>query len=149
MLVDALGGILIAAEVPAPRPVWELLLAICGGIGVVSGALLVVWKIVRPHVDRYVRSMVEPIRDNVQAVRDNVEDNSPTATEQKIDQLSNQLGRIGRKVEQIDGRTMMTRGVLDQHVAESSTWLRQTTRILRASGVQIPQWGARETEEKP
>ena len=157
-MLDALT-ILGTTEVPTTQPVWELLLVVCGGIGVVSGALLVLWKIVRPHVDRYVRSMVEPIRDNVQAVRDEVVNGEEESlhqrathaaeaairAEQLLTRVSSQVGRIGRRVEGVDARLMLTRSILDQHVQEARRAERAWIGVLEEQGIALPPTTTRET----
>jgi hypothetical protein len=161
--VVELVRVVLAAEVDTSQPVWELFLVVCGGIGVVSGAALVVWKVVRPHVDKYVRSLLVPIGASVEAVRHEVVNGEEESLHQRattaaasaeraealLSRVSSQLGRIGRRVEAVDGRLMVTRSILDQHVQEARRAERAWTAALEAQGIDLPRIDReRPTEEE-
>jgi hypothetical protein len=129
----------------------------CGAVTAFAAALAVLWKIVNPHVDRYVGGAVR--RETAQLARTveilRAEVVSPAGdpslleastaaveaasrVERKVDAMGNQLGRVSRRVEQVDGRVMITQSVLDQHVQESNAWLERAVEALEEQGIDLP-----------
>ena len=97
---------------------WTLLLAVAGAISTVTAAAAILWRIVRPHVDRYVRTVVEPVARGVREVReevrpeegDSVRDHAVRAvaaaekTSRQLDGLARGMRRQERRLEAVEER---------------------------------------------
>lgn len=129
----------------------------CGAVTAIAAAAGVVWKAVGPSVDRHIEGVasrvaaplirdVETLRTEIvstpgdpsllQAATAAVE--SATRVEGKVDAMGNQLGRVSRRVDTVDGRVMITQSVLDQHVQESKQWLERAVEALEEQGIDLP-----------
>jgi hypothetical protein len=133
----------------------------CAAVTAIAAAVGVVWKILEPGVDRYlertIRRETAPLVKSLETVRTEIvsapADPSLLETasaaveaadrvEHKVDALHNQLGRVSRRVEQVDGRVMITQSVLDQHVTESKEWLSRAVEALEDQGIDLPDQSA-------
>ncbi len=125
----------------------------CGAVTAVAAAFGVLWKLVSPHVDRYVKRQTAPLASDLEQLRSEIVSDAgdpslleaatsaveaSTRVEGKVDALHNQLGALRRRVEQVHGRAMMTQSVLDQHVQESNTWLGRAVEALEEQGIDLP-----------
>lgn len=129
----------------------------CGAVTAIAAAVGVVWKAIGPSVDRHIEGVAAkvaaPLVRDVEALRTEVVSRpgdpslleaATTAVEaserveRKVDAMGNQLGRVSRRVEQVDGRVMITQSVLDQHVTESKEWLGRAVEALEEQGIDLP-----------
>jgi len=159
LFVVLLAPALLAAQTSGPPPeraIWELLLVTMGGVTTAAAFLALVWRIMRPHVDRYVRSLVSPVRSAVDEVRDEVTAHGagPSITEQTeelartLESVTGLLHKLSRNVQRVDGRAQITQSVLGQHVAESRVYLEGMRDVLRQHDIELPDPGTRRTDEE-
>lgn len=52
--------------------------------------------------------------------------------------VKDQLGRIERRLTEVDGRAYLTAGLLSQHVQESRDYLDNVTAVLKDQGINLP-----------
>lgn len=143
-----------AQQEAAPRALWELMLVVFGAVATTGAALTIIWKVVRPHVDRYVRTIVEPLAANLRDVhrevspdeggaaslsgRAEVAADAAARVDRKLEGISATLHKMGRRLEATEGRVMVTQSVLGQHVTESRQYLGRAVDALREQGIELP-----------
>lgn len=141
------------------RAALDALLYGMGAATMLAGFSALVWRIARPHVVAWFDRQLAPIRQDLEAVRgevkpdggESLKDAAATAAatassaDAKLDQLRHSVHRVGRQVQRVEGQALVTRGILDQHVRESSRYQRSLGHVFRELGVDPPQWGT-ETE---
>lgn len=130
----------------------------CGAVTAIAAAVGVVWKAIGPSVDRHIEGVAArvaaPLIRDVETLRTEIVSTpgdptlleaasaaveSASRVEHKVDAMGNQLGRVSRRVEAVDGRVMITQSVLDQHVAESKEWLGRAVEALEDQGIDLPE----------
>lgn len=122
-----------AAAAAADRPVVELLAVYAGAFVTVAAAVGLVWRMVRPSVEAYVRGLVQPLRESVQAVREEAltaRDAAAPAAQLVHTQLDDVVDRLDR----VEARGLILSATLDDHV----TYLRDVRDALVAQGVRLP-----------
>lgn len=143
------------------REMWEAVLSGMGAATLVATFLALVWRVAKPHVLGWVDRQLAPIRSDLEAVRSEVKPNggaslkdaaaqaqeSAVSADTKLDDLRATVHRVGRQVQRVEGLNTITAGVLDQHVRESSKYLRQLGHVFEELGIDAPQWGETEEDE--
>lgn len=132
--------------------VLEVMLYGMGAVTTAAGFLAVVWRIARPHVLSWLEAQFRPIREDLEQVRaevkpdhgDSLKDRAAAASEaatsadEKLDQLKGSVHRLGRQLDKVDARGQITKSVLDQHVSESSDYLRSIRGVFAEAGITLP-----------
>lgn len=138
--MDLLAIVRWAAEAPPPSPqraAWELVLQFLGGLLTFAAAAVLLWKIARPHVDRYLRSLmgsVQGISTEVANIGAKVDEATGGVNlSDSFDDIRRQIGRVNRRLQEVDGRQRITHSILSQHVRES----RLSAEALRAQGINL------------
>lgn len=115
----------------------EFALYAMGAVSTAAAFLLLVWRVVRPHVEDYVERRVEavhktvrdtirPMAGQVQTVRDEV----PMAAH-RLQELRTEMYALARILAHVDD-------TLQDHVTESRLYLDKAVKSLAAQGVNLP-----------
>lgn len=130
---------------PGVSSVFEVLLFGMGAASTCAAFAVIVWRIAKPHVARYVETLVRPIAAQVNQVQQEVKPDggrslhdqahkahkAASNADRKLDELHRDLTQIAVEV----GRVQRT---LDQHVGESRTYLEVSREILSGHGIHLP-----------
>lgn len=120
---------------PVQQAAWVSALAILGGVATACALAVIAWKIARPHVDKYVRSLIKPLQDTADSTHREVavnggKNNPPTLK----DDISDLRAHVGRVEDKVDTNT----AALEAHEAASGQYLGQVSVVLASHGIRLP-----------
>lgn len=131
------------------RTLWEWLLMVAGGITVMAGASVIVWKVaVKPHVEKFIAQAAEVHK----SVTVNGGRNSPPTLRDEVNQVGKKLDTLahiagkaaqraedlGDKVDLLTDLTKDTRDDLHDHIQSGEQYLGQVRVVLSEKGIEIP-----------
>lgn len=138
------------------QAVWEWLLTVSLGIGAVSGAAVIIWKVaVKPHFTEFIRKATE-VHTSVTV---NGGRNSPPTLLDKVHEQGKQLTHLAQVVKSSSDRTedlgdkvdllgdlvqdarddvKKAREELEAHESQGKQYLGQVEVVLRGKGIELP-----------
>lgn len=141
----------------------ELILYVAGSVSTAAAGLLIVWRIIKPHVVAFtdkriqaVQAQVAQVSTKVEQVKTQVATPGSTTLESHhlelvgaVEDVRRQLGRLHRRMDKQSERHQHTHDVLQAHVEESAEYVTRAIELLGAQGVQLPQQGHQPQHKEP
>lgn len=137
MIAWALGEVLDGK--PGITTVWELLIFAFGAATSFAGFTVLVWRIARPHVQRYVESVVAPMRNHLVEVREEVKPNHGDSLKDRAVKGAEAATSNARTLEAVAAGVFMLNGKLDSHISESREYLRLARDMFEGHGINLPE----------
>lgn len=136
-----LAALLAAAA--SSRPAVDAILAGMGAATLTAAFAALVWRVAKPHVERWARSLVAAVVHERETVAEHAvaAEQAASSADAKIDQLVDAVDRVNTRVRVIDGRSLNNAGsvsylrrLLVAHIRESN----EVLDMLRANDLDLP-----------
>lgn len=122
-------------------PWWDTGIDILTLILVIAGVLGVIWKIAKPHVKRYIESVVQPLHEKAESTHHQLTTNhhvsEPATVLDRVDSIGKTVDAIASTVESNTAQIGQVRRDLGVHETEGRQMLATAVRQLQAQGVTL------------
>lgn len=132
-------GPLVLDDTPGVSSWLEIILFGMGAASTCGAFAVIVWRVARPHVARYVESVVRPIAEQVAQVSEEVKPNHGTSLHDRARNAHDAASSADRKLDDLTLNVRAIQRTLDQHVGESRTYLAVSREILSGHGINLPE----------
>lgn len=116
----------------------EILLFGIGAASSICTFAVIVWRIAKPHVRRYVESVVEPLRGDLELVREEVKPNHGSSLHDQAVKGHKAAKQNTAKLDEVADAVEALAGKLDDHMIESREYLSAARALFEEQGITLP-----------